>query len=658
MQTEYSFRRSVVALLMVFTLIFAGTPEISSHGISSPDSTVNTPKKEIISAITSQNETDKNTDTTPVSEKQQTVSGIKTEIIDDTVTEVIQNSPETQSSAETQPTETHKPADTTPELPEEPFAEVAPGTEEEKTTVIHTDDVIESISDNIVTAPSYTEKENVNIIPATVNNTIMDSLQSVITTNIYTFTVTERGAVIYAFNHINSEVKSALWYITLYEEYSPDGSGRTVDYRAINTVSYTSIGTGIRSASIGVLPGNYRIEVECISGYTQEKYHLAIGFAETAFYETEPNNTASRYTELSPGTTINGAASVYKDNTTDTDYYMFRITDTGYSVLYFTHEGAVDNNSSAIAWKISISDLDGNVYYDASTTAEKTEINSGIIGLPPGYYFVTVNSHIYSNIAYSLNLSFTGDFSIENETNDTPETATMLDVNTEKIGSLTYRDKVADKDYYSFTMNNDGFISLDFIHSELTDTYDGWNISLIDSAGKTIYSTISKWNQAITKTPDIGLPEGTYYIKIDSDNLYHSNIVYRLILIMIQNNNWETEPNNSPADADIITPGTPISGTMIENGTDYDTDWFSFKAEKDGILSIEFSHIKIDEKNKEGWSVSVIDKSGNIIRNFTSDWDESEKTVQMNVKAGEYYIIVETGLFFNSSRYMLLCNLN
>lgn len=499
----------------------------------------------------------------------------------------------------------------------------------------------------------YTEKEGTIVVPATINNIMLDNLPSIISKKVYTFSIDARGAIKYVFNHTELTDTGCLWYITLYEEYSPDGNEKNIDYRVLNRLSYESVGTVVQSSAIGILPGNYKVEVECISGYTDMKYQLAIGFAETPYYETEPNNTLSRYTELPLNRTINGSASIFPNGEADTDCYLFRVTDIGYTVLYFEHEKDIDGIKDNVAWRITLTDGNGNEYFYTSSTMEKSMINSGIMGLPPGYYFVTVNSHMYSDVEYSLNVSFTKDSAIESELNETPETANPIEINTEKVGSLTSRFNISDRDYYSFKMENDGFVVIDFIHEAMTEENDGWNISVHSEDGRLIFSSVSNWNQAVLQSPNIGLTAGNYYIKIDSDNLYHSNIVYRLILLTVQNISWETEPNNYPADADILQIGTPINGTMVETGVDYDRDWYTITATEKTDITVTFSHITTDEKDKEGWILSLVDSEGNIINTKTSAWDEKELSFSATLEPDKYYILIETGLHFNSNRYVL-----
>lgn len=608
MEREFSLKQAIVAMLLVFVLAFSVPLELSAQKTASVQGEPFAQNAEKVN--------------------ENVVSGIQNVI----------------------------PLQTTPEISTDNTykeEETMPGGD----TAVNPDDIIPDMEDSVPDAGNgYKEQEGVTVIPAVLNNFMRDSLPSIVSKKVYTFSVSDRGAIIYAFNHMENTEKNCLWYITLYEEYSPDGTGKTVDYRAINRVSYEKVGTGVKSSAIGVLPGNYRLEVECISGYTEDKYNIIIGFAENFYYEAEPNDTASRYNELPLNRTVNGSASILPGGTADVDTYLFRITEKGYTVLYFEHENDDENVKDTVAWRITLTDENGNEYFYTSAKMEKTTINSGIMGLPEGYYYVTVSSHIYSNVSYSLNVSFTQDSAIENELNETAETADTIGINTEKVGSITSRYSASDRDYFAFTMENDGFVVVDFIHEAVSDDKDGWNVSVLDAEGKIIFSSVSKWNRAIMQSPNIGLTKGDYFIKIDSDNLYHNSMVYRLILLTVQNTNWETEPNNTPGDADILEIGNTVNGTMIETGVDYDRDWYRVSVSEERELDISFGHIKTDEPDKEGWIVSMLDINGNVLYNMSLDWDEEEKSFSTKVVPGEYYILIETGLYFNSNRYILTVN--
>lgn len=543
-------------------------------------------------------------------------------------------------------TEDYKDTETMPDsgtvIPPE---EILPGTDSGVTEIPDEDDGDSSV------------QENVTVVPARLNSIMRDSLANIISKKVYTFSADSRSAVVYAFNHMEMTDAPCVWHISLYEEYSPDGTGESIEYRLLNRAVYEKVGTGVQTSAIGITPGNYRVEVECITGFTDKKYDIVIGLVETDDYETEYNNSPSRYTALPLNKTLNGGASDFAGEETDEDWYLFRVTETGYSVLYFEHESDPLGLNGAVAWRISVTDMQGNEYYHVTSDMSKTMINSGVMGLPPGYYYVCVSSHVYSGVTYSLNVSFSKDSAVETELNDTPETADEIAVNTEKVGSLTDRSDRSDRDWFVFTMEKDGFVVIDFIHEALSDDKDGWNISVIDSDGRVAYSTVSDRNQPVLQSPSIGLTAGTYYIRVDSDNLYHSSIVYRLILLTVESQGWETEPNNTVDTADVIQVGDTVSGTMVEMGTDFDKDYFAIDIPTAGVFSLAFGHIIVNEAGKEGWVVSLLDSEGNVLDTLSSDWDSSADVLTADVEAGRYYVLVETGLYFNTGRYVFATSL-
>lgn len=521
-------------------------------------------------------------------------------------------------------------------------------------TAVNPEEILpDSGAQDIEQSQTNTETAGTTIVPVKINNIIRDSLANIISTNVYTFSVAQRGVMIFAFNHTQmQETKDCLWYITLYEEYSPDGMGKTYAYRELERISYTTMGVSGQSAAIGISAGDYRISVECISGYTSEKFDLAIGFAQVNDYEIEPNNSQTRYSELSLDKTLNGSASVTSSAAGDEDWYMFEVTQEGYTVLYFEHEADASASGDDVAWRVRLTDMQGNEFFYTTSGMGAASVNSGIMGLSPGYYFVTVYSHVHSSASYALNVSFTKDSSIEKELNDSFETATPIKVNTETVGSLTERNGASDKDYYSFTMENDGFIVIDFIHEALSEPNDGWHISVVSESGEVAYDAISDWSQNVLQSPNIGISAGDYYIVIDSDNLYHSNIVYRLLLLTESDDSWESEPNNTVESADMITLGKAVNGSLIEYGTDFDEDYYRIDLSAAGTLQVDFAHTASRSEAKEGWIISILDASGNVLSTESAAWDSDIVTFTAEIsQGGSYYILVESGLYFNADRY-------
>lgn len=486
-----------------------------------------------------------------------------------------------------------------------------------------------------------------------VNSAIRDNLSSPSSVNRYTFTLSERGSVICDFKHVDETEEECLWYMTLFEEYSPDGLDANEENRPLNRSAITVVGDEVRSPRIGLLPGNYSVTIECVSGYTGENFGLVVGFMAGDDCETECNDAIERYTYLPLDKTFIGSASNLP-GAEDRDWYMFKTTDTGYCVLNFDH-GAGTIPGNGVAFIIRLIDVSGNEYLRTSSPVGDDSYISGILGLPPGYYFISVSSQIYTDANYNISVSFTSDPNIERELNDAPETANPLNLNSEIIGSLAERDEYVDRDYYSFTLENDGFIVIDFLHETLSESHGGWNISIINKDGDKFYSAVSDWTQGVLQSPSIGLPKGDYYILIDSLDLYRSSIVYRLALLTAREGSWETEPNDAPENADDIVLGTPVNGALTENGVNFDADYYAFNAEA-GSVEVAFEHIKSDEKDKEGWIITLLDENLNEIKKTVCKWDEGA-FISADVPGGKYYILIETGLNFNSGRYILDVNL-
>ncbi len=617
MKNEYSFRKTAVALVLAAMLVFSFPLSLISYTLDMKNSSqASSSSENTVIPLNAVSESEN-------SEKNAVVPQPDTDMGD------------------------YKEEETMPDggtvIPPE---EILPDTESGVTEIPDEDE-----NDDIVT------QDNVTVIPAKLNSIMRDSLASIISKKVYTFSADSRSAVIYAFNHVEMTDTECMWNVSLYEEYSPDGTGKETAFRLLNRAVYKNIGKGVQSSTIGILPGNYRVEVECITGYTDMKYDLVIGLTQTNDYETEYNNSPSRYTALPLNKTLNGSASAFADEEKDEDWYLFRVTETGYSVLYFEHEADAAGTNGATAWRIAVTDMQGNEYYSVISDMSKTMMNSGVMGLPEGYYYVCVSSHVYSGVTYSLNVSFSKDGAVESELNDTPETADTIAVNTEKVGSLTERSDTSDRDWFIFTMERDGFVVIDFIHEALSDDKDGWNISVIASDGRVAYSTVSDRNQPVLQSPSVGLTAGTYHIRIDSDNLYHSSIVYRLILLTVESPDWETEPNNTVETADILQVGDTVNGTMVEMGTDFDKDYFAIDFPTAGTFSLAFGHIQVNEPDKEGWVVSVLDSEGNVLETMSSDWDSPADVLTLEVEADRYYILVETGLYFNTSRYLFATSL-
>lgn len=478
-------------------------------------------------------------------------------------------------------------------------------------------------------------------------NIISDSLANSAGENIYTFTAKNRGTITYSFSQ--SSPTSAKLRISLYQEFVSDGQNGEVKYRELYTLYSAADGSQVSSLPTGVYPGNYRIYVSCESSFTKSDYNLKMTFTRTNDYECEGNSTLTRYNELSLNRSIKGSCAQLA-NGLDSDCYMFEVTQNGFINFTFVHD---DMKLDQTGFRIYIYDMYGNNYYFLRSSFTDIILSSGNIALTPGYYFLEIDSHIFCETEYILSVRFTQDDDFENESNDTMETANEIILGKEIYGNITPRSSQPDADWFTFELKTDGSVLIDFLHSDQGKNRDGWNIKLTDKDGKIIYSDVSKWSDQVVQSPFIGLSAGKYYICIDAEGLNLSAVTYAVLITSDTASAWEAEPNDTFENANTISIDSPINGTMLENGVEFDRDMYKFTLDQTQKLSLVFAHTALAE-DREGWIITLYDADKNEITSFTSGWNQSKvSTETLELDSGEYYISVDTGTYYSNIRYIL-----
>jgi hypothetical protein len=94
---------------------------------------------------------------------------------------------------------------------------------------------------------------------------------------------------------------------------------------------------------------------------------------------------------------------------------------------------------------------------------------------------------------------------------------------------------------------------------------------------------------------------------------------------------WEVEPNNSIDFADKLPIGTRIRALRNQPN---DVDWFRLVIPQDGILSIATTRIlKTGSMN-----IYLLDLAGQQLAKGTLKSGEQKNTLNVNIKAGEYFV--------------------
>lgn len=70
--------------------------------------------------------------------------------------------------------------------------------------------------------------------------------------------------------------------------------------------------------------------------------------------------------------------------------------------------------------------------------------------------------------------------------------------------------------FYKICLEANGYVNFEFSNENLTSTCKGWIITLYDKDSNDLTELISYQNKIKTKSCNIGLPKGEYYIKVEN----------------------------------------------------------------------------------------------------------------------------------------------
>lgn len=369
---------------------------------------------------------------------------------------------------------------------------------------------------------------------------------------------------------------------------------------------------------------------------------------ETATEETV-NNTKTKAQVIETGTPV---TSSLVDNK-DIDWYKFSLESDGYFKFNFEHEVM---DSSGTYWNIEVYESDGaTLVHTISVAGNNNLTSSANIGIPKGDYYIKISSPAYwhSDIEYILSTSFTKSDTFETEDNDSKNNADIIDFNTEYIGSLMDKD---DNDWYKFTVDKQGYIDISFTHDTLESTSVYWIVNIYKSDGTTLINSLEvKGSKETSSFPSMSLAEGDYYIKVTHD-YYSSNMDYTFSVNFTEDDTWETEINNTKADANVISTDTLYNGTIM-NGNDI--DFYKFTLDEAKVLNIDFEHDTIDDDTNY-WNIGIYQSDGTTsVYSFSSAGNSAiTKSASVSLGAGDYYLKItpRNSSYYNTMKYQFTIN--
>ena len=293
---------------------------------------------------------------------------------------------------------------------------------------------------------------------------------------------------------------------------------------------------------------------------------------------------------------------------------------------------------------------------------------SNKIRVPAGSYYVKVlpiNSYDFSSNSYKIKINYipeakeailSGIEIYEKEFNNAPYNANMLTLGEYISANLSDH---TDIDYFKFTVTKNSGVKITF-SSPQSVTQNDWIVELFTNDSVT--SAIFKENfgadgksgglysdYKIAESKIIRLAPGTYYLRVGAYNIInYSNEDYKIKVEIAEQNAsgalYESEPNETPAKANILPINTDIIGNIFDVN---DIDYFKISVGEIRDIQIKFSvnlnvraglwSVKLyDVRNKELKSYKIGGEGGTAAPNGLKYF----KTERIPLAPGDYYVCV------------------
>lgn len=235
--------------------------------------------------------------------------------------------------------------------------------------------------------------------------------------------------------------------------------------------------------------------------------------------------------------------------------------------------------------------------------------------------------------------------------NTTADTASVISVN------ATYTDYIKSYDdvsWYKFRISNPGYISFKFTHDYVDSSGNYWEAYLYDMDKSCLNSYDYRGTETSVTGGNIGVPAGTYYIKVQKGGSGYKEVNYNVKINYTASSVWEKEFNDDYNSANTISINKTYYGSIMKYS---DVDWYKFKVSKIDSVSLKFTH-KYMESNGYYWCVDLYNSSFSKLKTYDLRGTDSSKTMpKIRLSAGTYYLkVAKDGSGYSSVDYTIKIN--
>ncbi len=217
----------------------------------------------------------------------------------------------------------------------------------------------------------------------------------------------------------------------------------------------------------------------------------------------------------------------------------------------------------------------------------------------------------------------------------------------------TYEDNLTSstsgkENWYEFTLDEAGYISLTFNHEFVDTTSSCWKAYLYDANEKTMdYYYYAGYNNIAETGRNIGLPAGTYYLYVKSASKF-SSAAYNFQIDFTASEVWEKEWNNYTTTANEVDLDTTYYGSLASSDTE---DYYTFSLAEATWITLKFEHEFVD-KSSSCWIVCLLDSDEKTLQKlYVAGSTLSYAADTTKLEAGTYYVYVKKGAALSTVDY-------
>ncbi|TDB55439.1 pre-peptidase C-terminal domain-containing protein [Bacillus sp. CBEL-1] len=314
------------------------------------------------------------------------------------------------------------------------------------------------------------------------------------------------------------------------------------------------------------------------------------------------------------------------------DFYKFTLPSDGNITLAMKRVHNASWSAAILNSKGELLDDFDTDYNEFATGNETTEV-----GLAKGTYYIKIEDYYGSiDVPYEFKVNFASSTNYEKEFNNNLSLANLINLNQTYRGVLQTR---SDLDFYKVNVPNDGNVTLSMKRKHGTS----WNATIFDSQGKVFNEFTTDASEFVEgdEKVEVGLPKGTYYIKIQ-DSYNGKNVSYEFKVGFAASANYEKEFNNNLTSANSININQTYKG-MLQ--TSSDLDFYKLILPNDGQVSLSMK-----QQYDSRWTVTILNSEGQVFNQFITDGSElveGYETMKVGLAKGTYYIKIED--YYDSS---------